>query len=81
MTRDERVTLAAYRCLYEDVVEVGGATVLRSPCAPDSPMLNRIVGLGVDAPATEETLAAALAAMGDELSATSACHLRRAHTS
>ena len=26
MTRDERVMLAAYRCLYPDAVEVGGAT-------------------------------------------------------
>ncbi|MGZ8687053.1 MAG: GNAT family N-acetyltransferase [Gaiellaceae bacterium] len=68
MNRDERVTLAAFRCLYPDVVEIGGATVLRSPSVPTSPMLNRIVGLGVDIPATEEALDAALAAMGDEAS-------------
>lgn len=46
MNRDERVTLAAFRCLYPDVVEIGGATVLRSPSVPTSPMLNRVVGPG-----------------------------------
>lgn len=66
MNRDKRVTLQAFKCLYPDVVEIGGATVLRSPSVPSSPMLNRIVGLGVDIPATEEALAAALAAMGGE---------------
>jgi GNAT superfamily N-acetyltransferase len=67
MNRDERVTLRAYACLYPDAVEVGGATVLRSPSAPGSPMLNRIVGLGANEPATEEALDAALAAMGDDV--------------
>ena len=31
---------------------IGGVTVLRAAAAPSSPMLNRIVGLGVDEPAT-----------------------------
>lgn len=66
MNRDEQVVRKAYTCLYPDAVELGGATVLRSPSAPSSPMLNRIVGLGADLPATEETLDVALAAMGDE---------------
>lgn len=67
MNRDERVTLQAYACLYPAVAEAGGATVLRSPSAPGSPMLNRIVGLGSEEPATEEALDAALAAMGDDV--------------
>jgi len=67
MEREARVSLAAYRCLYPEGVELGGATVLRAEAAPESPMLNRIVGLGVDEPATEETLDAALAAMGDDV--------------
>ena len=67
MNRDERVMLQAYACLYPDAVEIGGAIVLRSPSAPGSPMLNRIVGLGANEPATEETLDAALAAMGDDV--------------
>jgi GNAT superfamily N-acetyltransferase len=68
MRREERVSLAAYRCLYPDAVEFGGVTVLRADAAPASPMLNQIVGLGVDTPATEEALDAALAAMGDDVS-------------
>jgi GNAT superfamily N-acetyltransferase len=69
MNREERVSLAAYRCLYPGAVELGGGvTVLRTDAAPLSPMLNRIVGLGVDEPATEETLDAALAAIGDDVS-------------
>lgn len=61
------MTLQAYTCLYPEAVEIGGATVLRSPSAPSSPMLNRIVGLGADEPATEDALDAALAAMGDDV--------------
>ncbi len=67
MTREERVSLAAYRCLYADAVELDGVTVLRADAAPGSAMLNRIVGLGVETPATEEALDAALAAMGDDV--------------
>jgi len=67
MTRDERVMLAAYRCLYADAVETGGATVLRAAEAPDSPMLNRIVGLGRTEPATEAGLDQALAAIGEDV--------------
>ncbi len=68
MDRETRVSLAAYRCLYPRAVELGGVTVLRADAAPLSPMLNRIVGLGVDEPATEAALDEALAAIGDDVS-------------
>ncbi len=68
MEREARVSLAAYRCLYPGAVELGGVTVLRADEAPLSPMLNRIVGLGVDEPATEAALDEALAAIGDDVS-------------
>ncbi len=62
----ERISLAAYRPIYgTDVLEVGGATCLRAPYAPDSPMLNRIVGLGLGGSVDESALDAALASMGD----------------
>ena len=45
----ERISLDAYLPVYgADAIDVGGATCLRAPHAPDSPMLNRVVGLGVD---------------------------------
>lgn len=53
----------AYRALAPQSGEVAGATVLRVPEAPDSPMLNRIVGLGVAEPATENILDEALSAL------------------
>ncbi|MEO5633170.1 GNAT family N-acetyltransferase [Gaiella sp.] len=68
MKREGRVSLAAYRCLYPEAVILGGVTVLRADAAPTSPMLNQIVGLGVDAPATEDALDAALATIGDDVS-------------
>lgn len=62
----ERISLSAYLPLYgTDVVEVAGATCLRAPFAPDSPMMNRIVGLGLDGSVDESGVDAALAAMGD----------------
>jgi GNAT superfamily N-acetyltransferase len=64
VTREQRVTLEAYRRIAPLVVEVGGAVVMRFPEAPDSPLLNRAVGLGVGAPATEQDVDAVLAAMG-----------------
>jgi GNAT superfamily N-acetyltransferase len=69
MDREARVSLDAYRCLYaeRDVSEIGGVTVLRADAAPMSPMLNQIVGLGVDEPATEGVLDAALEAIGDDV--------------
>lgn len=67
MNREERVSVEAYRCLYPNAIVQGGVTVLRADAAPTSPMLNQIVGLGVDAPATEEALDAALAAIGDDV--------------
>jgi len=67
MKREERVSLAAYSCLYPGAVELRGVTVLRADAAPLSPMLNQIVGLGVDEPATEDALDAALAAIGEDV--------------
>ncbi len=59
----ERVSLNAYRSAFpEGAIELEGATVLRVPSAPSTPMLNRIVGLGFEAPATEAQLDAAIAA-------------------
>ena len=58
------MSLAAYRCLYDGALEVGGVTVLRADEAPASPMVNRIVGLGVDEPATEAVLDGALRRWG-----------------
>jgi len=53
--------LAAY-VDFSDAVEAGGAVVLRVPEAPESPMLNRAIGLGVDAPAAEHDVEQVLAA-------------------
>lgn len=64
-SQEERIGLAASRA-YSNVIEAGGATVLRVPAAPGSPMLNRVVGLGVDLPATESDLDATLAAVGPD---------------
>src|SRR5919108_5143596 len=63
MSREARVALEAFRTLGI-ASEAGGATVLRAPEAPGSPMVNRIIGLGSERPATEEDLDEALAAMG-----------------
>jgi len=63
MTREERVMRKAFMAL-SSVAETGGATVLRVPEVPESPMLNRIVGLGVESAATEADVDQALAAMG-----------------
>jgi len=52
MTREERVTLEAARS-FSFAAEAGGAVVLQVPEAPDSAMLNRVVGLGVERPVTE----------------------------
>ena len=59
MTREERIALDAYRGL-SIVTETGGAVVLNTPAAPGTPMLNRIVGLGLDRPATEQDVDAAI---------------------
>jgi len=62
----ERIALEAYLPLYgDDALTIGGATCLRAPHAPASPMLNRVVGLGVDSAVEEETLDRCLAAMAD----------------
>ena len=62
----ERIALDAYLPLYgDDAVFLDGVVCLRAPLAPDSPMLNRVVGLGVDGPLEEETLDRALETMGD----------------
>jgi GNAT superfamily N-acetyltransferase len=62
----ERIALDAYLPLYDqDALTIGDAVCLRAPHAPDSPMLNRVVGLGLDSPVEEQTLDRALDAMGD----------------
>jgi hypothetical protein len=63
MTREERVMLLAATA-YSAAAQAGGATVLRVPEAPESPMLNRVVGLGIEAPASEADVDDALAAIG-----------------
>jgi GNAT superfamily N-acetyltransferase len=66
---DGRATIAlrGNRALYgRRAIDVGpGVVVLRAAEAPGSPMLNRVVGLGVDEPATEALLDAAIAELGD----------------
>jgi GNAT superfamily N-acetyltransferase len=62
MTRAERVALEAAKA-FSSSVEAGGATVLQVPGAPDSPMVNRIAGLGLGRPATEADVDRALAAI------------------
>jgi GNAT superfamily N-acetyltransferase len=65
VNRNERISTSAFRALFpEGVAELPGATALRIPPAHMSPMLNRIVDLGVDGPASEEQLDAAIAVMG-----------------
>jgi GNAT superfamily N-acetyltransferase len=62
----ERIALDSYRPVYgPEAIEVGGATCLRARVAPDSPMLNRVVGLGVESNVDEDGLDAALDVMGD----------------
>jgi GNAT superfamily N-acetyltransferase len=62
----ERISEAAYLSVYgERVALAGGARCLRAPEAPESPMLNRVVGLGLGRPATDADVGEALAAMGD----------------
>lgn len=64
MNRGEHLSLSAYRNAFpEGVLELDGATALRVPPASGTPMLNRIVGLGLERPATEDQLDAAIAAM------------------
>ncbi len=64
VSRCERVSTAAFRSMHPDgVAELPGATALRMPPAHSSPMLNRIVDLGIAGPATEEQLDDAIAAM------------------
>lgn len=64
MTREERVALEATRRLAPIALDVGGAVVMRYPEAPDVPMLTRVVGLGVERPATEADVDAVLEALG-----------------
>jgi GNAT superfamily N-acetyltransferase len=63
LNREQRVALAATSA-FGPVIETGGAVVLTVPAAPGSPMLNRIVGLGVGRPATEADIDEALTAIG-----------------
>jgi GNAT superfamily N-acetyltransferase len=57
----ERGELEAFRSLVGGwsegrVVEIGGALCTSVPAAPASALLNRVLGLGLDEPATEEAL-------------------------
>ena len=62
----ERISLDAYLPIYDsEAIEIAGVSCLRAPHAPDSPMVNRVVGLGVEGPVDEDTLDRAIAAMGD----------------
>ncbi len=58
--REERVAAAAYSGLGTSQ-DLGHSLVLLVPEAPESPMLNRIVGLGTTRPTSERELDAALA--------------------
>ena len=62
MSREQRVALEAYKGLSV-VTEAGGAVILTVPVVPGSPMLNRVVGLGVSRPATKDDLDDALASI------------------
>jgi GNAT superfamily N-acetyltransferase len=62
VNREERAALEAYKGVSV-VTEAGGAVVLTVPSAPGSPMLNRVVGLGLSRPATEADVDEALAAV------------------
>jgi GNAT superfamily N-acetyltransferase len=65
VTALDALSLAAYRALYgEQALELAdGVIAFRVDTAPGSPMLNRIVGLGIHEPATEAAVDAALAAL------------------
>jgi len=62
LERAERTCVLAGTTGAEEVVHVGPVTLLRCPTIPTSPMLNRVVELGVHTPATEAQL--------DEIAAT-----------
>ncbi len=66
-SREDRVVHAALES-FADVTALDGARLVLAPEAPGSPMLNRIVGLGVGAAASEAQLDAALAALPRGLS-------------
>jgi GNAT superfamily N-acetyltransferase len=61
----ERLALDAYRAFYgRNAIPVGGGAVaFRADEAPGSPMINRVVGLGLEEPATETMVDAALEAL------------------
>jgi GNAT superfamily N-acetyltransferase len=63
VSRIERVGIEAYRAFYGSrAVDLGGGVVvLCGREAPEVPMVNRVAGLGVASPATEELLDEALA--------------------
>lgn len=60
--REHRAALAAFAAVGETVI-LEGSVLLHQPGAPDSPMVNRVVGLGVERPATEGDVDEALDAM------------------
>lgn len=66
-TREELIGIEASRS-FSHATDLDGSTVLRAPAAPGCAMLNRIVGLGMDRPATEADVDQALAAIGPGVS-------------
>ncbi|HWC28123.1 MAG TPA: GNAT family N-acetyltransferase [Solirubrobacteraceae bacterium] len=73
LRQEQRIALASARA-FAQASEAGGAVVLRVPQAPESPMLNRVVGLGTGRRATEADVDEALAALGPGLSFYVAVH-------
>jgi hypothetical protein len=59
----EAIGYAAMKSLYGNARELGGATLLKTELAPDSAMLNRVIGLGLERPATEAVVDEILEAM------------------
>lgn len=62
--RAGRCAEEAYKA-FQDTIDTGGARALIAPEAPDTPMVNRIFGLGVERPATEADVDRALTAVPD----------------
>jgi GNAT superfamily N-acetyltransferase len=66
MDQLERISEAALEVIYGDrVVRAGGSRCFRIAEAPESPMLNRVVGLGVEREATDADVDETFVAMGE----------------
>jgi hypothetical protein len=62
-TAIEAAGYRAMQSLHGGARQVGGATLFKNDLAPDSAMINRVVGLGCSEPATEAVLDEVLEAM------------------